>query len=57
MFKLFAIVVVVLIVAVLVYAATRPDTFRVQRTTSIKAPPEKIFPLINDLHDWGAWSP
>jgi len=35
----------------------KPDTFRVQRAASIKAPPEKIFPLINDLHAWGAWSP
>src|SRR5207253_2048068 len=24
---------------------------------TIKAPPEKIFPLINDLQRWGAWSP
>jgi carbon monoxide dehydrogenase subunit G len=27
------------------------------RATSIKAPPEKIFPFINDFHRWGAWSP
>ena len=57
MLKISAIVVVVLIVALLVFAATRPDTLRVQRATSINAPPEKIFPLINDLHRWGAWSP
>jgi uncharacterized protein YndB with AHSA1/START domain len=57
MLKTIVIVIVVLIVAVLIYAATRPDTFRVQRTTSIKAPPEKIFPLINDFHNFGAWSP
>ncbi len=57
MFKIIAIAVVVLIAAVLIYAATRPDTFRVQRSTSIKAPPEKIFALINDFHSWGAWSP
>ena len=57
MFKTIALVVVVLIVAVLIFAATTPDTFRVQRATSIKAPPEKIFPLINDLHSWDAWSP
>ncbi len=50
-------IVVVLIVAILIYAATMPDTFRVQRSASIKAPPEKIFPLINDLHGWGSWSP
>ena len=32
-------VVVVVIVAVLVFAYTRPDTFRVERSTTIKAPP------------------
>ena len=52
-----AIAVVVLIAIVLVYAATKPDTFRVQRSTGIKAPPEKIFAVINDLHGWAAWSP
>ena len=57
MFKIIAIVVVVLVVALLVFAATKPDTFRVQRSASIKASPEKIFALINDLHSWGAWSP
>lgn len=57
MFKTISIVVVVLLAAVLLFAATRPDTFRVQRTTSIKAPPEKIFVLINDFQRWGAWSP
>jgi uncharacterized protein YndB with AHSA1/START domain len=57
MLKNIAIAVVVLIAAVLVFAATRPDNFRVQRATSIKAPPEKIFPLITDLHSWGSWSP
>jgi uncharacterized protein YndB with AHSA1/START domain len=49
--------VALVIAAVLVFAATKPDTFRVQRTASIKAPPEKIFPLINDFHGWTAWSP
>jgi carbon monoxide dehydrogenase subunit G len=57
MLKTIAIVVVVLLAAVLVFAATKPDTFRVQRAASIKAPPEKIFPLINDFRSWGAWSP
>lgn len=52
-----AIVVLVLIAALLAFAATKPDSFRVQRTASIKAPPEKIFPLISDLKSWAAWSP
>ena len=57
MIKKILIVLVVVVVAILGYAATRPDTFSVQRSASIKAPPEKIFPLIDDFHRWGVWSP
>ena len=57
MFKKVALVIVVLICAVLGYAATRPDTLHVRRVANIKAPPEKIFPLIDDFHRWSAWSP
>jgi carbon monoxide dehydrogenase subunit G len=49
--------VVVLLAALLGFAATRPDTFRVQRSTSIKARPEKVFALVDDFHSWGSWSP
>ena len=52
-----AAVIVVVVAGILVYAATRPDMFRVQRTATIKAPPEKIFALINDLRSWSQWSP
>jgi uncharacterized protein YndB with AHSA1/START domain len=57
MLKTIAIVIVVLIGAVLAYAATKPDELRVERTLAIKAPPEKIFPYVNDLKAWAAWSP
>jgi len=57
MLKTIAIVIVVLIGAVLAYAATRPDELRVERTLAIKAPPEKVFPYVNDLKAWAAWSP
>jgi len=57
MFKVIAIAVVCLIAAILAFTATRPDSFRVERSASIAAPPEKIFTQINDLHGWGAWSP
>jgi carbon monoxide dehydrogenase subunit G len=53
---LFAIVVVG-IAGILAFAATKPDVFRVQRAASIKAPPEKIFPLLNDLRSFAVWSP
>ena len=57
MIKKIAIAVVVLLAALLIYAATQPDTFRIQRATSIKAPPEKIFAVLNDFMRWEAWSP
>lgn len=57
MFKTIAIVVVVLIAGVLVFAATRPDAFRVERSVTIKAPPEKIYPYFDDFNRWAVWSP
>jgi uncharacterized protein YndB with AHSA1/START domain len=60
MFEIIAIIAIVLAIAiaiVLILAARKPDTFSVRRATTVKAPPEKIFPLINDFHQWGTWSP
>ena len=54
---LIAVALIVVVAAVAAYAATRPDSFRVLRSASIKAPPEKIFPLINDYRNWPQWSP
>lgn len=51
------IVLVVGVAAVLVYASTRPDTFRIEQTATIHAPPEKIFPYVNDLTRYQTWSP
>jgi hypothetical protein len=48
---------ILVLAAVLLYAKTRPDTFRVQRSVLINAPAEAIFPLINDFHSWVSWSP
>ena len=52
-----AAVVAVVVAGVLIYAATKPNSFTVRRSIEIKAPPAKIFALINDLHGWAAWSP
>ena len=60
MFEIIAIIAVVLAAAIaiiLILAATKPNTFSVRRAITVKAPPEKIFPLINDFHQWGSWSP
>jgi hypothetical protein len=60
MFEIIAVIAVVLaiaIAAVLILAATKPNTLRVQRATSIKAPADRIFPMINDFRQWRTWSP
>jgi uncharacterized protein YndB with AHSA1/START domain len=49
--------VVVLCVGVVAVAATRPDSFRVERSAAIKAPPERIYAVINDFRNWPSWSP
>lgn len=51
------IIVAVVIAAILIYAAMKPDSFAVQRTARINAPAEQIFPLINDLKRFTTWSP
>ena len=50
-------VLVLLISTVLIAAATKPDRFRVERSTTIDALPDRIFPLINDYRRWRSWSP
>ncbi|MRW94046.1 polyketide cyclase [Duganella sp. FT80W] len=57
MFKKIVIVLAALIVILLGVAAMQPATYSVQRSVSIKAPPEKIIPLISDFHNWAQWSP
>ena len=60
MLEVIAIVAVVLAIAIaviLILAATKPDVFRVQRAAAMQAPPQKIFSLIDDFHQWRTWSP
>jgi hypothetical protein len=45
------------IVALVIVVATRPDDFRYSRSAVIPAPAAAVFPHINDLHKWQAWSP
>lgn len=52
-----ALAVVIVVGAVLAFAATRPDQFSISRTARIDAPRERIFPLINNLRDMNTWNP
>lgn len=51
------VVLVIAVIGILAFAAAKPDSFRVARSTTIKAAPEKIFALINDFKAWPQWSP
>ncbi|MDE2244318.1 MAG: SRPBCC family protein [Bradyrhizobium sp.] len=58
MFEVITVVAVVLAIAiVLILAAGKHASFNVERAITIAAPAERIFPLINDFHQWGSWSP
>jgi hypothetical protein len=52
------ILIAVVIVGILIYVSTKPNEFHIQRSLSINALPESLFPLINDFHQmqkWSAW--
>jgi uncharacterized protein YndB with AHSA1/START domain len=51
------VVLLILVLAVLGWAATKPDRLHLQRSIVIAAPAEKIFPLLDDFHNWNAWAP
>ncbi|HEX5872708.1 MAG TPA: SRPBCC family protein [Longimicrobium sp.] len=57
MLQLIAIAAGAAIAGVLGVAARKPDTFRMQRSAVIDAPPERIHPLIDDFRRWAEWSP
>lgn len=57
MLKKIALAVLAIVAIILGMAAMKPDTFSVKRVVSIKAPPEKIAPLLTDFHQWASWSP
>ena len=60
MLKVLSIIAIVLaagVAAVPVFALTKPDAFRVERSLAMKAPADAIYPRVADFHRWAAWSP
>ncbi len=39
------------------FVSKRPNTFEVERSITIPASPEAIYPHVNDFHQWQDWSP
>lgn len=57
MLKIILLVIAAVVAALLVYAAVKPDSFRLERSTAVAAPPDKVFALINDLRQFNTWNP
>lgn len=57
MVKSILLVLVLALAGLLVFAATRPDRFSLQRSITVHAPPAKIHALINDLRQFNTWNP
>ena len=54
---IFLSVIVLIIAVVLIAASFKPDSFRVQRSIVINAPPAKVYRLLEDFDAWRNWSP
>ena len=57
MFRKILIVLVIGIAGLGLFAATRPDSFRVERSITIQASPQAIFPHLSSPRNQQAWSP
>lgn len=49
--------ILIVVLLFILFVASRPSEFRVTRSGTMAAPPEKVFPHVNNLHNWEAWSP
>ncbi len=57
MLKKILIGVAAVIVLFVIVVMTRPAEFKIERSTTVSAPPEVVFAQVNDFHAWPAWSP
>jgi len=57
MLKKILIALALIVLVFVLVVASRPADFRITRTATIAAPPDIVFPQVNDFHNWDAWSP
>lgn len=53
----FLLAIAAVVAALLIYAAFKPKAFLLERSAVIAAPPERLFPLVNDLKAFNTWNP
>jgi len=52
-----ALALVVIVVGLLIVVAVQPNSYRIERSTTMAVPPEAVFEQVNDFHNWQQWSP
>jgi hypothetical protein len=57
MLKIILLIIVLIAVAVVLIAATKPDEFKTVRSITINAPANAVFPYLNNLKEGQKWSP
>ena len=57
MFKKVVLVLGIVVAALLTVIATRPENFKVERSSIVAAPPGVAFAEVSDFHNWSKWSP
>jgi Polyketide cyclase / dehydrase and lipid transport len=57
MLNIIFLLIVIALIVIFVLASRQPDDFSITRSGNISAPASAIFPHVNDLHRWDAWSP
>ena len=57
MLKIILLAIPVIIVVFLIIVTLQPSSYRVVRSMAMSAPPETVFPHMNDLRKWEVWNP
>jgi len=50
-------IVLMLVVLFILFVNSRPSTFHIERSATIAAPADSLYPRIANFHAWDAWSP
>lgn len=57
MAKKILLVLLVIVAGLCTFILTRPDTFHIERSATVAAPPEIVYARLDNFHRWPEWSP
>lgn len=57
MFKKILLGLLAIVAIILIVAAFQPNTYHVERSANVAAPPEAVYAQVNDFHNWPQFNP